>query len=139
MDFGAAADGYCADITRTVIVGKANDEQRAVYDIVRQANELAASEVRAGLKGREADAVAHEDELVGQKQLGLACQRGGLLHERIAILAMTGAAQLQSFLQGLGPRAVQRGSPKCCGDRKRQRVRPPQWSPVKHAGDYFPI
>ena len=60
MDFGAAAAGYCADVTRTVIVGKANDEQRAVYDIVRQANELAASEVRVGLTGREADALARD-------------------------------------------------------------------------------
>ena len=60
MDFGAASGGYCADVTRTVIVGKANDEQRAVYDVVRQANELAASEVRAGLRGREADALARD-------------------------------------------------------------------------------
>jgi Xaa-Pro aminopeptidase len=60
MDFGAAAGGYCADVTRTVIVGKANDEQRAVYDVVRQANELAASEVRVGLRGREADALARD-------------------------------------------------------------------------------
>ena len=60
MDFGAASDGYCADITRTVIVGKANDEQRAIYDVVRQANELAAAEVRVGLRGREADALARD-------------------------------------------------------------------------------
>jgi len=60
MDFGAASGGYCADVTRTIVVGKASDEQRAVYDVVRQANELAASEVRAGLRGREADALARD-------------------------------------------------------------------------------
>lgn len=60
MDFGAAFGGYCADITRTVVIGRASDEQRAVYDVVRQANELAASEVRPGLSGREADAVARD-------------------------------------------------------------------------------
>ena len=60
MDFGAASDGYCADVTRTVVVGKASDEQRAVYDVVRRANELAAGEVRAGLRGREADALARD-------------------------------------------------------------------------------
>jgi len=60
MDFGAASGGYCADVTRTIVVGKADDEQRAVYDVVRQANELAASEVRAGLRGREADALARD-------------------------------------------------------------------------------
>jgi Xaa-Pro aminopeptidase len=60
MDFGAASGGYCADVTRTVVLGKANDEQRAVYDVVRQANEMAAAEVRAGLRGREADALARD-------------------------------------------------------------------------------
>jgi len=60
MDFGAASGGYCADVTRTVVIGKASDEQRAVYAVVRQANELAAGEVRAGLRGREADALARD-------------------------------------------------------------------------------
>lgn len=60
MDFGAASGGYCADITRTVVIGKATDEQRAVYAVVRRANELAASEVRAGMRGREADALARD-------------------------------------------------------------------------------
>ena len=60
IDFGAAAGGYCADVTRTVIIGKPTDEQRAIYDIVRQANELAAREVRVGQKGREADALARD-------------------------------------------------------------------------------
>ena len=60
MDFGAASGGYCADVTRTVVLGRATDEQRAVYDVVRQANETAAAEVRPGLRGREADALARE-------------------------------------------------------------------------------
>jgi len=60
LDFGAASVGYCADITRTVVVGKASHEQRSVYGVVRQANETAAAEVRAGLSGREADALARD-------------------------------------------------------------------------------
>jgi Xaa-Pro aminopeptidase len=60
IDFGAASEGYCADITRTVVIGKATEEQRAVYAVVRQANELAAGEVRVGLRGREADALARD-------------------------------------------------------------------------------
>jgi len=60
LDFGAASGGYCADITRTVVVGKSTEEQRAVYDVVRQANETAAAEVRAGMRGREADALARD-------------------------------------------------------------------------------
>lgn len=58
LDFGAEVGGYCSDITRTVVVGHAGDEQRAVYDVVRVANERAAHEVRPGMTGRDADALA---------------------------------------------------------------------------------
>lgn len=58
LDFGAEAGGYCADVTRTVVVGQASDEQRAVYEVVRIANERAVAAVRPGMSGREADAVA---------------------------------------------------------------------------------
>ena len=36
LDFGCAADGYCADITRTVAIAHATDRQRELYDIVLQ-------------------------------------------------------------------------------------------------------
>jgi Xaa-Pro aminopeptidase len=58
MDFGAEVGGYCSDVTRTVVIGRANDEQRAVYDVVRQANDRAARSVRPGMTGRDADALA---------------------------------------------------------------------------------
>ena len=58
LDFGAEVEGYCADITRTVVVGRATDEQREVYDVVRKANEQASQDIRAGMTGRDADAIA---------------------------------------------------------------------------------
>ena len=58
LDFGAEYEGYCADITRTVVIGRATDEQRQIYAIVREANELASSGVRSGMRGRDADAIA---------------------------------------------------------------------------------
>ena len=58
LDFGAQRGGYCADVTRTVVVGRATGEQREVYDVVRAANETAATGVRAGMRGRDADALA---------------------------------------------------------------------------------
>ena len=60
MDFGAEVGGYCSDVTRTVVVGKASDEHRAVYEVVRVANERATSGVRAGMTGRDADAIARQ-------------------------------------------------------------------------------
>lgn len=58
LDFGAVVQGYCADVTRTVVVGRATAEQREVHDVVRVANERAAAAVRPGMTGRDADAVA---------------------------------------------------------------------------------
>jgi Xaa-Pro aminopeptidase len=60
LDFGAETQGYCSDVTRTFVVGKASAEQRQVYDVVRAANENAARRVRAGMSGRDADAIARE-------------------------------------------------------------------------------
>lgn len=59
LDFGAQLDGYCADLTRTVVVGRrADDRQRAVYELVRAAQRRALDHLRAGMTGREADALA---------------------------------------------------------------------------------
>jgi Xaa-Pro aminopeptidase len=58
FDFGAQVDGYCADLTRTVVVGRADDRQRAVYGLVREAQQAAIAGLRAGLTGREGDALA---------------------------------------------------------------------------------
>ena len=58
LDFGAEYGGYCADVTRTVVVGRATDDQRAIHSIVREANQTASTAVRAGMRGRDADALA---------------------------------------------------------------------------------
>jgi len=61
LDFGAVVDGYCADVTRTVVVGaRADDAQRALYDLVQEAQQRARAGVRAGMSGREADALARD-------------------------------------------------------------------------------
>jgi Xaa-Pro aminopeptidase len=61
LDFGAVVDGYCADVTRTVVVGaRADDSQRALYAVVQDAQRRARDGVRAGMTGRDADALARE-------------------------------------------------------------------------------
>lgn len=61
LDFGAQVDGYCADITRTVVVGaRASDAQRVLYDLVYAAQRAARECIRAGMPAREADALARD-------------------------------------------------------------------------------
>jgi Xaa-Pro aminopeptidase len=60
LDFGAVVAGYCADVTRTVVISQATDEQREVYEVVRAANAAVAQQLRPGMRGRDADAVARD-------------------------------------------------------------------------------
>ncbi len=60
IDFGAQVDGYCSDITRTVMVGPPDERQRTVYELVEQAQRRAREGIRAGMSGREADALARD-------------------------------------------------------------------------------
>ncbi len=60
LDFGCRYGGYCSDMTRTVVMGKANDRQRAVYRTVREAQERALAAIRAGMKGKDVDKVARD-------------------------------------------------------------------------------
>ena len=61
MDLGARIDGYCADLTRTIVVGaRATDEQRRIYDAVLAANEAGLGAARAGVRARDVDASARD-------------------------------------------------------------------------------
>ena len=57
LDFGAQVDGYCADLTRTVVVGaRADRAATSGLRTVATAQRRALKGIRAGMTGREADA-----------------------------------------------------------------------------------
>ncbi len=58
MDFGCRYQGYCSDMTRTVVVGEASQEQKKIYNTVLEAQRLALDQLCAGKAGKEIDAVA---------------------------------------------------------------------------------
>jgi Xaa-Pro aminopeptidase len=60
IDFGAAWGGYKADITRTVVVGRADMRQRAVHETVLRAHDAAVAAVRAGVTAGDVDRAARE-------------------------------------------------------------------------------
>jgi len=53
LDFGAVVDGYCSDMTRTFVVGKAASKQKDVYNWVLKATKASLSVLRAGVAGQE--------------------------------------------------------------------------------------
>lgn len=60
MDYGARYAGYCSDMTRTVVLGKADEEMKRVYNTVLTAQTEAMKVIRAGMKCRDADKVARD-------------------------------------------------------------------------------
>lgn len=61
VDIGARVAGYCSDMTRTVCLGEPADGRlRELYAVVLEAQERAISDIRPGMTGREADAVARD-------------------------------------------------------------------------------
>jgi Xaa-Pro aminopeptidase len=61
VDFGAQVDGYCADLTRTMVVGaRADERQRAMHQLVQAAQRRAIDQLRPGMPAREADGLARE-------------------------------------------------------------------------------
>lgn len=60
MDLGAKFDGYCSDMTRTVCIGRADDEMKRVYNTVLEAQEYALENIREGMLCRDADSLARD-------------------------------------------------------------------------------
>ncbi len=58
LDFGAVVDGYHSDMTRTVVIGKPDEEMQKVYNAVWGANTDALKAVRADITGKLLDNVA---------------------------------------------------------------------------------
>ncbi len=60
MDYGAALEGYCADMTRTVVIGKATEEMRHLYHTVLSAQEAALAAARVGIPHAALDKIARD-------------------------------------------------------------------------------
>lgn len=58
LDFGASVEGYCSDITRTVVVGRATPRHKTIYEQVLKAQVAAIDALRPGANGKEVDALA---------------------------------------------------------------------------------
>lgn len=60
LDYGAVYKEYCSDMTRTVFLGKPDEELKKIYNTVLAAQLRAEEKTVAGLTGSEIDAVARD-------------------------------------------------------------------------------
>lgn len=60
MDYGALYKGYCADMTRTISVGKPSDKMLEVYNIVLEAQLTCQDALAPGKVCRDIDAIARK-------------------------------------------------------------------------------
>jgi len=60
FDMGSQLDGYCSDGTRTFATGEPGEEARAVYEVVRQAQQAGLDAIRASVKGEDVDTAARQ-------------------------------------------------------------------------------
>ncbi len=60
IDFGCKVDGYCSDCTRTLLFGddKKHSEFKKAYSCVLEAHNAVKEQLKCGMTGREADAIA---------------------------------------------------------------------------------
>lgn len=60
MDYGARYEGYCSDMTRTVVLGKADDDMKKLYGTVLSAQLAGIELIAEGVAGNEVDKVARD-------------------------------------------------------------------------------
>ena len=85
FDWGARLGGYCSDISRTVVLGKADGRFQKVFQTVLDAQRFAIDAIRPGASSREVDKIARDHiERKGYKGLfghGLGHGTGLAIHE----------------------------------------------------------
>jgi Xaa-Pro aminopeptidase len=60
LDWGALFNGYCSDLTRTLMIGRVSPKMKQIYNIVLEAQQAAIHFLRPGVTTLQADTVARD-------------------------------------------------------------------------------
>ncbi len=60
MDFGCIYEGYCSDMTRTILIGEPTTKHLEIYNTVLKAQKAALEQIKPGMTGQEVDKVARD-------------------------------------------------------------------------------
>ncbi|MBP3039768.1 aminopeptidase P family protein [Bacillaceae bacterium Marseille-Q3522] len=115
MDYGAYYKGYVSDITRTIAVGEPEEKLKEIYDIVLEAQLRGLAGIKAGITGKEADALTRDyitekgyGEYYGHSTghgIGLEIHEGPALSKRSGLVLQPGMAvtcEPGIYIPGLG-------------------------------------
>jgi Xaa-Pro aminopeptidase len=115
FDFGGRVGGYHSDLTRTVVLGRATEKHREVYQVVLDAQQAALAALRPGMTGKEADQIARAvitargyGDNFGHglgHGLGRLCHDGGGLSQRVDLTlepCMVMTVEPGVYLEGWG-------------------------------------
>lgn len=107
LDFGAVVDGYCSDMTRTVIVGEPSAEQLSMVDAVAAAQEAGVQAVAAGVRASDVDRVCRDvliERGLGQYFTHSTGHGVGLdIHEAPRVSALSDATLASGFVVTVEP------------------------------------
>ena len=86
FDWGAKVDGYCSDISRTIVIGKPDEIFKKVYNTVLDAQSMAIKAIRPGADSKSIDRIARNHiEKAGFKGMfghGIGHGTGLSIHEQ---------------------------------------------------------
>ena len=107
MDFGCVYEGYCSDMTRTIVVGKASEKQKQIYQIVLEAQLAALNFIKAGYTGREIEKIARDViDQAGYKECfghGLGHSVGLFIHENPRLSPSENNIILENVIETVEP------------------------------------
>lgn len=107
IDVGARVEGYCSDLTRTVVYGEADDAKRRLYRAVLRAQEEALEALKSGVAAREVHLRAYEvlksEGLSKYFNHGLGHGVGVEIHEDPALNAESQAVMMEGDVVTVEP------------------------------------
>ncbi|MFQ6012314.1 MAG: M24 family metallopeptidase [Thermoplasmata archaeon] len=107
IDFGARYRGYASDVTRTMVLGQAEDKQRRMYEVVLAAQQAAMEAMKPGADGKAVYEIARDvidgTEFKGRFLHGLGHTIGLSVHDGAGMGSASGTTLQEGMAMTVEP------------------------------------